>query len=119
MELLTSPLREQLLRNYRDSQLAMNHGPCEDLWPVVKLFAPWNQAVWLLTELDPDGEILFGLCDLGYGIPELRHVYLSEIASLEGPADLRVERDILFEAKGPLGVYAEAARTAGRIVELD
>ena len=57
MELLTSPLREQLLRNFRDSQLAMNHGPRDDFWPVVKLFAPWNQAVWLLTELDPDREL--------------------------------------------------------------
>jgi hypothetical protein len=37
-----------------------------DPFPVVKLFAPWCGATWLLTELDPgDPDIAFGLCDLG------------------------------------------------------
>ncbi len=35
--------------------------------PVVNLFDPTGPATWLLTELDADGDTLFGLCDLGFG----------------------------------------------------
>ncbi|TGT35835.1 DUF2958 domain-containing protein [Mesorhizobium sp. M8A.F.Ca.ET.165.01.1.1] len=45
--------------------------------PVVKLFKPIGTATWLLTELDADGDTLFGLCDLGFGFPNS--------AALKGP----------------------------------
>jgi Protein of unknown function (DUF2958) len=34
----------------------------------------WQNAqwTWLLTELDPDHELAFGLCDLGMGVPRLK-----------------------------------------------
>lgn len=35
---------------------------------------------------------------------------------LELPLGMGIERDILFEGEFPLSVYAQAARTAGRIV---
>lgn len=108
MDLLTSDLRERLLAN----------GACEaDHLPVVKFFNPVGAATWLLTEMDSDGDTLFGLCDLGFGNPELGSVRLAEIASVRLPLGLGIERDLHFEAVHPLSVYAEAARRCGRITE--
>src|SRR3546814_14564542 len=74
-------------------------------------------ATWLITQMDPDEpDILFGLCDLGLGFPELGSVRLSELESVEGPLGLGIERDLYFEARYPLSVYAEAARRADSIV---
>jgi len=86
--------------------------------PVVKLFNPCGAATWLITEMMPDApDILFGLCDLGFGCPELGYVSLAELARVKGPLGLGIERDLHFEARFPLSVYAEAARLEGRITE--
>ena len=88
-----------------------------DPHPVVKLFTPDAQATWLLSEVDPrDPDLAFGLCDLGLGCPELGYVSLAELGSVRGPLGLAVEMDASFVAVGPLSVYSEAARAAGRIV---
>lgn len=87
--------------------------------PVVKLFNPCGAATWLLTEMLPDGDTLFGLCDLGFGYPELGYVSLAEIESVKAPLGLGIERDLSFAARFPLSVYAEAARIAGRITEAE
>ena len=84
--------------------------------PVVKLFTPWGSATWLITELDPeDPTIAFGLCDLGFGEPELGSVDLTELMALQGPWGLRVERDRHFEPTKTIGEYADEARGLGRI----
>jgi hypothetical protein len=85
--------------------------------PVVKLFDPCGAATWLITEMMPDGDTLFGLCDLGFGCPELGYVSLAERARVKGPLGLGIERDLHFEAGFQLAVYAEAARLKGRITE--
>ena len=46
--------------------------------------------------------------------PELVQAVFLEAVEL--PFGLGIERDILFEGAFPLSVYAQAARTAGRIV---
>ena len=110
MKLITAELREKLLRNgaRRDT----------DHFPVLKLFNPCGAATWLFTELDPDNaDHLFGLCDLGFGYPELGYASLAEIAAVRLPNDLAIERDLWFRARYPLSVYTAAARAAGRIVE--
>lgn len=109
MILLTPELRARLLAN------GLQHDT--DHVPVVKLFNPMGAATWLVSELDPDGDSLFGLADLGFGSPELGTFSLSELASLRLPFGLGIERDILFEATFPLSVYTLAAREAGSIVE--
>lgn len=87
--------------------------------PVVKLFDPCGAATWLLTEMMPDDpDILFGLCDLGLGCPELGTVSLSELERVKGLLGLGIERDLCFAPRYPLSVYAEAARRAGGITEL-
>jgi hypothetical protein len=118
MTLLTAELRAQLVRNGR-RQAAVKGTPDEiDFRPVVKLFTPDAGATWLLTELDADGDTLFGLCDLGMGCPELGSVSLAEIASVRGRLGLPVERDLYWTASGPLSAYAAAADKAGCIVDL-
>lgn len=108
MILLTPELRDRLLINGRQRDV--------DHVPVVKFFNPVGAATWLATELDDDGETLFGLADLGFGSPELGGFNLLEMASVRLPFGLSIERDLYFEAGLPLSVYAEAARRAGRIV---
>jgi hypothetical protein len=57
-----------------------------------------------------DGDTLFGLCDLGFGCPEMGSASLAEIAAVTLPFGLTIERDLHFEARFPLTVYADAAR---------
>ncbi len=109
---------EQLLANGRaNAAHVARDGNTEDLKPVVKLFAPWGAATWLLTELDPDDhDLAFGLCDLGLGCPEIGSVRISEIESVTGPGGLRIERDDFFHATDPLSRYAAEARRLGYIL---
>ena len=107
LELLTADLRERLLANGRE--------PGQDHVPVVKLFNPAGPATWLVTELDSDGDTLFGLADLGMGCPELGSFSLAELAALRLPFGLRIERDLFFSTDRPLSAWADAARNAGSI----
>jgi len=105
MILLTDDLRERLLAN------GLERGA--DHVPVVKFFNPLGEGVWLATELDADGDTLFGLADLGY--PELGSFSLDELTSITLPFGMGIERDILFTGDFPISVWAEAAREAGSI----
>ncbi|RWH49462.1 MAG: DUF2958 domain-containing protein [Mesorhizobium sp.] len=105
MILLTDELRERLLANGRD--------PGADHVPMVKFFNPLGEGVWLATELDANGDILYGLADLGD--PEIGSFSLLEMTSVRLPFGMGIERDILFATDQPLSVWAEAARQAGSI----
>ena len=109
MKLLTKKLRERLLSNGRNRN--------RDHPPAVKFFNPCGAATWLCSELDEDGDTLFGLADLGFGTPELGYSSLAELATVRLRFGLDIERDLHFTAKHPLSVYTEAARSANRIVE--
>jgi hypothetical protein len=111
--------------------------PEPDPMPVLKLFNPaggaaqgsghaqhgWNggggAGIWLATELDVDGDTLFGLADLGFGCPELGSFSLREIARLRLPFGLRIERDLHFETIHPLSLWADTARRSGSIMEAE
>jgi hypothetical protein len=117
MKLITDSLTEQLLANSRAQRTAMEKGgEALDFKPVVKLFTPDAQCTWLLTELDADDGLAFGLCDLGLGEPELGYVDLIELRSVRGMLGLPVERDRHFEADKSLSAYANEARARGHIV---
>ena len=108
MLLLTQDQRARLIAN----------GECRgDHVPVVKMFSPVGAATWLFSELDEDGDILFGLCDLGFGCPEMGSASLAEIAAVSLPFGLTIERDLCFEGRFPLTIYADAARLCGGITE--
>lgn len=108
MTLVPDPLRVTLLAN---GAARGDHAP------VVKLFNPLGAATLLFSELDADGDILFGLCDLGFGCPELGSASLAEIVAVDLPLGLKIERDLHFSGDFPLTAYAEAARALGRITE--
>ncbi|THU42062.1 DUF2958 domain-containing protein [Niastella caeni] len=112
MKLYTQAQYEQLIKN------GQNRG--KDHYPVIKLFMPGTGCTWLITELDPEEpDLAFGLCDLGMGFPELGYVSLDEISSVKTRWGLGVERDLHFEAKYPISVYASAARSRDCITEDD
>lgn len=105
MNLLTPDLRVRLLANGRRRDV--------DNVPVMKFLNPLGEGVWLATELDPDGNTLFDLADLG--CPELGSFSLDELESIRLPFGSGIERDILFQTQAPISVWAETARQAGSI----
>jgi Protein of unknown function (DUF2958) len=117
MALITQAQLDQLLANGRAQRNAIdNDQGAIDFRPVVKLFTPDAQCTWLLTELDPDHELAFGLCDLGMGEPELGYVSLPELRTVRGKLGLPIERDEHFDADRTLSTYADEARQRGHIV---
>lgn len=117
MLLLTPELRHTLrtnavLREMHVSRELPEPDPC----PVVKFFNPMGAATWLATELDRDGDTLFGLADLGFGCPELGSFSLSEIEAVRLSFGMGIERDIVFATPHPLSVWTDTARRAGSIL---
>ncbi|VVE57771.1 hypothetical protein PHO31112_05225 [Pandoraea horticolens] len=114
---MTQPLtsideRAQLLAN----GVVRAAGQGIDPMPVVRLFTPDAHAVWLLAALDPaDGDTAWGLIDLGIGMPALGTVKLSDLASIIGPQQRPVLRDLYFHASRPLSEYVRLAQRDGSI----
>tara|TARA_R110002153_G_scaffold271312_1_gene438494 strand:- start:35 stop:364 length:330 start_codon:yes stop_codon:yes gene_type:complete len=108
MKLLTKQITTKLIKNFNDS--GENHKP------VVKLFGG-GACTWLLSELDTENNIAFGLCDIGHGSAELGYVSIDELEQIRFPPfGGRVERDMYFVADKTLTEYADAARIEGEIV---
>ena len=116
MILLPPELRFALRANAINAQAAEAEGKRFDPVPVIKLFNPLGAATWLATELADDGDTLFGLADLGFGCPELGPFSLSEIASVRLPFGLGIERDLAFEGRHRLSIWAAWSRRAGSIL---
>ena len=114
--ILIGDTREQLENNWREQEPLKGTSREKDFKPVCKLFIPWASGTWLLTELEPGTSIAFGLCDLGFGTPELGDVALCELYSVEGPGGLRVEQDIHFRPSMTLSEYAKQAMGTGCII---
>ena len=112
MKLLTEAIRNKMINNYSRSS---EEGEPIDHKPVVKLFTPDGNATWLLTELEAETNLAFGLCDLGMGYPELGYVSIDELMTVRGQLGLPVERDRSFEADKTLSEYSKEARLKERI----
>jgi hypothetical protein len=114
--LLTRAQHKQLLKNGKEQREARMRGESIDFHPMVKLVTPDAQATWLLSELYPaDHDVAFGLCDLGWGFPELGAVRISEPEEIRGLFDLPVEPDRSFTATKTISEYAREAHAAQRI----
>ena len=111
-KLFTKNILNQLIKNY---QLNQDDSQSETLKPVVKIFTPDASATWLFTEYNSEYRILFGLCDLGLGFPELGYVAMDELLTVRGQLGLPVERDEGFEANKTLLEYAKNARIESHI----
>jgi len=106
MKLLTNPIRQKLIDNFKRNQKASGQ---LNLKPVVKFFGG-SSATWLITELDPENQTFFGLCDPGLGFPELGSVSVRELFEVRFPPfGLPVERDRHFKASKSLSEYAKEA----------
>ncbi len=114
MMLITKAINAKLEANYIAQQQTDCGGEC---FPPLKLFNPCGAATWLISERNTDEpDQLFGLCDLGFGSPELGWVSLAELESVKGPLGIGIERDRWFEPTMTMGEYTAAASDAGRIV---
>ena len=111
MAFLTDAQRAQMLAN----GVARAQGKGIDPYPVVKLYTLDAGAVWLLIDLDADGDRAYGLCDAGIGCPELGHVSLSALETMRGPRGMAVVVDLHFAARQPLSAYAADAIRDGSI----
>jgi hypothetical protein len=112
MILLPDALRDALRANAE----AANGDEGFDPVPVAKFFNPTGAATWLATELEADGDTLFGLADLGFGCPELGSFSLAELAGVRLPFGLGIERDLSFSTTYRLSTWATCARRAGSIM---
>ena len=110
MKLLPKDIEKKLRSNYKVND---SKEQTTDHKPVVKFFHPMSTATWLITELDPDN-VMFGLCDLGFGSPEMGYVAMSELEEIVA-FGLPIERDRYFEADKTLTEYADLARNQGYI----
>lgn len=119
MNLFPSEILRQLRFNGKSSAFhQIANLPEPDHNPVVKIFDPSGGATWLLTESMPDEpNMLFGLCDLGMGFPELGYVLRSDLESDRGDYGLSLERDLHFVAYAGISTYVQAANEFRRIVE--
>lgn len=107
MKLITHEQRTTMLANSK----LYDSDPDFDLVPVVKIFSPVGAATWLLCCLDRgDPDIAEGLCDLGFGCPEIGSVRISALESVVLPVGLRLERDLYFKPSKTLSQYADDAR---------
>lgn len=112
---LTSFLTGELSIQLRLNCAARAAGQSIDPYPVVKLYTLDAGAVWLLTELDADGDKAYGLCDAGTGSPELGHVSLSALEGVRGPQGMRIVADPHFKPRQPLSGYLADAQRDGSI----
>lgn len=119
MKLLTQSQLEKLIANGKAQRDVRGTSREIDFHPVVKLFNPVGAATWLLTEVEPDEpRIAWGLADLGMDCVEFGTIDLDELRAYRGPLGLGIERDIHWQAKGPLSAYLQAASKGNRIVDI-
>ena len=119
MDFFTPEEKAQLIANDLAGLEARETEADHDPRPVIKLFLPGTDMIWLITELDAgsgEDEIAFGLCDLGFGTPELGYVSLARLRELQPRSGLRVEKDQSFKAAKSLSAYAAEAANQGMIV---
>ena len=112
---LTGGLAVKLITKETERKLRANYKQDSDAAPVLKLFGG-GACTWLISEMYPDGDTLFGLFDLGQGFPEMGTVRLSELEAIQFPPfGLGVERDKFFQAEKPLSAYWADASALGHI----
>ena len=89
-----------LLTQAQKNKLVENHNAqdgTKEFKAVVKLFNPTGVGTWYLSELDPETNIAFGLCEIHE--KELGYVSLDELSEFKGQFGLGIERDKYFTPK--------------------
>lgn len=106
---------QQLVLNWQQQEPLKGTRNEIDFQPPIKLFNPCGAGTWLISELEPNSSLAFGLCDMGMGLPELGYVCLDELAGLKLIAGLGIEQDLHFTASKTLSAYATESRERGYI----
>lgn len=113
--------RQMLLTQTQWMQLVANgKNRDQDHVPVARFFATMSPATWILSEIelhhDEEGRLTdvigFGLCDMGFGCPELGNVSLTELVETSRKSfKTQIERDNWFDPKGhPLSTFTDKAK---------
>lgn len=93
MKLLTKALAKKIPAIYAQDGKGM------EATAFVKLFTPWANWTWYITEFNPETGECFGLVD---GLErELGYFNLAELEAIRGPFGLKIERDQWFDAAPP------------------
>lgn len=116
MKLITKEIEKKLMKNIQIHEKFRK--------PYLKLFSPVGSGTWLISEIESgsieEGDaILFGLCDLGMGEPDIGSVSLKELAAVRLPFGLGIERDLHWQPTKTLIQYAQDAREQGKISNFD
>ena len=111
MPFLTDEQCRQMLAN----GAARSRGEETDPYPVVKVYTPDAGASWVLTALDADGDLAYGLIDAGTGFPELGFVSLRMLAGIKGPKGMPVAVEPGYKARKTLSAYAADAQRDGAV----
>lgn len=81
----------------------------EDVQVIFKVFNPYGNQTWYVTEGNLETGELYGLADLGNGTPEMGYMSLQEFEQIKiGKYGLPLERDRHYS-----GTLAEAMKAAG------
>ena len=91
MLLLTQAQKNKLIENHKAQD------GTKEFKAEVKLFNPTGVGTWYLSELDPETNIAFGLCEIHE--KELGYVSLDELSEFKGQFGLGIERDKYFTPK--------------------
>ena len=91
MLLLTQAQKNKLIENHKAQD------GTKEFKAEVKLFNPTGVGTWYLSELDPETNIAFGLCEIHE--KELGYVSLNELSEFKGQFGLGIERDKYFTPK--------------------
>ncbi|TSD59044.1 DUF2958 domain-containing protein [Variovorax sp. KBS0712] len=110
---MTEDQRKEMLAN----GVARVRGEAVDPYPVVKLYTPDAGACWVLTALDADGDVAYGLIDIGTGFPELGLVSLRMLASIKGPRGMSVAVEPHYKARKTLSAYVADALRDGMVTD--
>ena len=89
--------KQKLLLDSQYKKLVENHKAqdgTKTFKAVVKLFNPTGIGTWYLSELDPETNVAYGLCELHE--KELGYVSLDELKEFKGKFGLGIERDKYF-----------------------
>ena len=104
MKLITKEIQAKLEKNYQNQN-------DDDI--VLKLFNPCGAQTWLITQIEPDNDIMWGLADLGFGCVEYGTVSLNELKALRPkPFGLPIERDMHFRG-GKVADFMDRDSLAG------
>ena len=105
-----------LERNWTEQQPRKGTRDEIDHIVAVRLYMPFSTCLWLITEKEPDSDLLFGGCQIFEY--ELGYATITELAEVRHPQGLKVLQDTTFRPDKPLSWYTALARRSGGLISI-